>query len=98
MLLVIPATVPVKVGEANGAFKSNADWAKMETGLLASVVLSTLAKSTMLLVIPATIPVKVGESNRAFSANEFVTSIVFALRAKPGTVGATAVPAKSPAN
>ena len=43
-------------------------------------------------------PVKVGLSIGAFKANEFVTSVVFAFSAKPGTVGAAAVPPKSPAN
>ena len=52
----------------------------------------------MLCVIPDTVPVNVGEAKGAFNANEFVTSEVFALSAKPGTVGAEAVPAKSPAN
>jgi hypothetical protein len=85
MLLVIPATVPVKVGEAKGAFKSKADWAEVETGLLASVVLSTFAKPTIVFEIPATIPVNVGLSIGAF-------------KAKPGTVGELAVPPKSPAN
>ena len=90
--------VPVKVGEANGAFKSNTVCVAVETGLLASVVLSTFAKPTMLCVIPPTVPVKVGLLIGAFSANEFVTSVVLAFSAKPGTVGAAAVPAKSPAN
>ena len=70
----------------------------METGLFASLVLSTLAKSTIALVIPPTVPVKVGLLIGAFNANEFVTSVVFAFSAKPGTVGAAAVPPKSPAN
>ena len=50
----------------------------------------------MLWVIPPTVPVKVGLLMGAFNANEFVTSAVFALSAKPGTVGAAAVPPKSP--
>ena len=57
----------------------------METGLFASLVLSTFDKPTILCVIPETVPVKVGEAKGAF-------------KAKPGTVGAAAVPAKSPAN
>ena len=70
----------------------------METGLFASDVLSTFARPTMLWVIPPTVPVKVGLLIGAFKANEFVTSVAFAFSAKPGTVGAAAVPAKSPAN
>ena len=70
----------------------------METGLLASLVLSTFGRPIMFLVIPPTVPVKVGEAKGAFKAKEFVTSVVFALDAKPGTVGAVAVPARSPAN
>ena len=41
---------------------------------------------------------KVGLLIGAFKANEFVTSVVFAFSAKLGTVGAAAVPPKSPAN
>ena len=74
--------VPVKVGEAKGAFKANelvtsdafafkskAVWAAVETGLLASLVLSTFAKPTIVLLIPDTVPVKVGEANGAFKSN-----------------------------
>ena len=70
----------------------------MLTGLSASAVLSTFPKPTIDLVIPPTVPVKVGLSIGAFNANEFVTSVVFALSNKPGTVGAVALPPKSPAN
>ena len=56
-----------------------------ETGLLASLVLSTLVKPIIVLSIPDTVPVKVGSARGAF-------------RAKPGTVGAVALPPKSPAN
>jgi hypothetical protein len=45
-------TVPVNVGEASGALRSNAVWVAVETGLLASVVLSTFARPTSDFVIP----------------------------------------------
>ena len=45
-------TVPVKVGEARGAFKSRAVCVAVDTGLLASVVLSTLDRPTSVFVIP----------------------------------------------
>ena len=63
--LVIPATVPVKVGDAIGAFASSAVWVAELTGLFASLVLSTLPRPTIDLVIPATVPVNVGLSNGA---------------------------------
>jgi hypothetical protein len=40
------ATVPVKVGLARGAFKSKAAWVAVDTGLLASEVLSRLDNPT----------------------------------------------------
>ena len=58
---VIPETVPVNVGEANGAFKSKAVCVAVETGLSASDVLSTSSKPTIAFVIPETFPVNVGE-------------------------------------
>ena len=61
MVLVIPPTVPVKVGEARLAFKFKAVCCAVETGLFASLVLSTFPRPTMVLVIPPTVPVKVGE-------------------------------------
>ena len=54
----------------------------IETGLLASEVLSTLAKSTMLFVIPATIPVKVGLCKGALPAKALVISAEFAFSAR----------------
>ena len=57
----------------------------VETGLFASLELSTLVKPTIVLSIPDTVPVKVGSAKGAF-------------KAKPGTVGAVAVPPRSPAN
>ena len=53
-------TDPVKVGEARGAFKSRAVCVDVDTGLLASVVLSTEPKPTIDLVMPLTVPVNVG--------------------------------------
>ena len=116
--------VPIKLGEAKVAFKSNAVWVAVLIGFNKSVVLSTLLKPTIDLEIPPTVPVKVGEAKGAFKANDEFTSDVFAFRAKedvtsaefafkakelftsavfafresPGTVGAIAVPPKSPAN
>ena len=70
---MIPKTVPVKVGEANGAFnakefvtsvvfafKSIAVCVAVLIGLLRSVVLSTLPNPTIALVTPPTVPVNVG--------------------------------------
>ena len=109
--LEIPPTVPVNVGEANGAikakevltseefaFKSNAVWVAVLIGFNKSVVLSTLPKPTIDLEIPPTVPVNVGEAKGAINAKEVLTSAVFAFRDNPGTVGAVAVPPKSPAN
>ena len=70
--MVVPAekaTAPVKVGEANGAFKSNAACWAVETGLLASLVLVTLPRPTMPAVMPLTVPVNVGDSSGAFKSN-----------------------------
>ena len=53
-------TVPVNVGEASGAFKSRDVCVAVDTGLLASVVLSTEPKPTIDLVTPVTVPVNVG--------------------------------------
>jgi hypothetical protein len=44
LLFVIPLTVPVNVGEAKLALKFNAANCALDTGLLASLVLSTFAK------------------------------------------------------
>jgi len=77
--------LPVKVGDSKGAFRFNAVCAAVLTGLSASAVLSALPKPTIDLVIPPTVPVKFGEAKGALSAN-------------PGTVGAVALPPKSPAN
>ena len=82
---VIPDTVPVKEGEAIGALKLKAVMVASLTGLFASLVLSALPKSTMAFVTPVTVPVKAGLLIGAFSP-------------KPGTVGASYVPLRSPAN
>ena len=54
------------VSAAVVAFKSSAVWVAVDTGLFASVVLSTLPRPTIVLVIPATVPVNVGLSRGAF--------------------------------
>ena len=71
--LVIPFTVPVKVGELISAFsskifcfKSSAFWTAVEIGLFKSLVLSTFPRPTIAFVIPLTVPVKVGEAVFAF--------------------------------
>ena len=64
--LVLPATVPVKVGLAKGAFASKAFCIAVEIGLSLSAVLSTLSRPTMDFVIPVTAPVKVGLALGAF--------------------------------
>ena len=68
IVAVMPDTVPVKVGEASGAFKSKAVCVAVEIGLSISVVLLTFAKPTMVAVIPEIVPVKVGEASGALSA------------------------------
>ena len=60
--------VPVNVGLASGAFKSNAVWVAVETGLLASEVLFTLPKPTIVEVTPDTVPVNVGFAIGAFKS------------------------------
>ena len=64
---VMPPTVPVKVGEASGAFKSSAVCCAVETGLSASLVLFALPSPTMVAVIPPTVPVNLGEASGAMS-------------------------------
>ena len=51
------------------AFKFNAVCVAVETGLLASLVLSALPNPTIDFVIPPTVPVKVGEARFALSAS-----------------------------
>jgi hypothetical protein len=50
----------VKVGLAKFAFKFKAVCVAVETGLLASLVLSTLPNPTIAFVMPPTVPEKVG--------------------------------------
>ena len=64
---VMPATVPVNVGFASGAFRFNCVVVADETGLAASDVLSTLVNPTIAFVIPATVPVNVGFASGAFN-------------------------------
>ena len=59
----------MKVGDAKFAVKFNALCVKVEIGLFASEVLSTLVKPTIAAVIPATVPVKVGDAKFAFKFN-----------------------------
>ena len=74
--------VPVKVGEAKVAFKSNADWVAVEIGLLRSEVLSTLPRPTILFVMPPTVPVNVGFAKFAFKFNEASTFVILAFKSK----------------
>ncbi len=73
-----PETIPVKVGDSKGAFKSkfafeafvsNAACVATETGLLASLVLSKFPKPTIAAVTPETVPVNVGDAEGAFKSN-----------------------------
>ena len=52
MLLVMPPTVPVKVGLAIGAFESSPACVAVDIGLRRSVVLSTFPRPTADLVMP----------------------------------------------
>ena len=67
MDFVMPCTVPLKVGLANGAFKLSASCVAFEIGLFESDVLSTLPSPTIDLVIPLTVPLKVGLALLAFA-------------------------------
>ena len=93
IVLSIPATVPVNVGLSIGAFnarpivtseefalKSKTVCVAVDTGLLISLVLSTLFKPTIDFVIPPTVPVNVGLLIFAFNAKLDVTSVVFAFK------------------
>jgi hypothetical protein len=66
--------VPVKDGDAKLAFRSSAVCVAVDTGLEASLVLSTLPKPTIALVIPETVPVNVGLARFAFKPNELSIS------------------------
>ena len=74
--LVMPPTVPVKVGLASGAFfKSRACCVAVDICLFASAVISTFPSPTMALVIPFTVPVKVGLASGAFDEIWFCTVV-----------------------
>jgi hypothetical protein len=74
MAFDIPETVPVKVGDAVLAFRANAEEVAVETGLLASEVLSTFPRPTMAAVMPETVPVKVGEALSAFKSRALLSA------------------------
>ena len=69
---VIPETVPVNDGDANGAFDAKSDTKLVtcdsEKTLAESAVLFTLPRPTIAAVIPLTVPVNVGDANGAFDA------------------------------
>ena len=67
--------VPVKLGEAVLAFKPSAVEVAVDTGLLASDVLSTLPRPIILFVIPETVPVKLGDAKLAFRPSALVAAI-----------------------
>ena len=69
---VIPLTVPVKVGDANGALRARAVCCAVETGFSASEVLLTLPSPTIDFVIPLTVPVKAGDAKGALSESALV--------------------------
>ena len=69
--LVMPPTVPVKVGLASGAFASRAANCAVDTGLERSAVLSTLPRPTIDLLMPPTVPVKVGLARLALRVSSF---------------------------
>ena len=64
-MMVGAVSVPVKVGEANGAKRFKAVCVAVEIGFARSWVLSTLPRPTMPAVMPETVPVKVGDANGA---------------------------------
>ena len=78
-------TIPVNVGPARFAFRSNAVCVAVDIGLLTSEVLSTFPRPTIALVIPATVPVNVGLANGAYVAK-------FAKVAKVAKIVANDVP------
>ncbi len=65
--LVMSLTAPMKVGLANGAFRSRAACVALEATFEASLVLSILAKLTISFVMPVTVPVNAGLASGAFS-------------------------------
>ena len=79
IVLSMPVTMPVNVGDSIGAFKFNAVCAAVDIGLFASLVLSAFPNPTIVFVTPPTVPVNVGDSIGAFNARPNVTSDEFAL-------------------
>ena len=71
----MPPTVPVNVGLAKSALRSNAAWCAVDTGLPISVVLSTLVNPTIALVMPPTVPVNVGLAKFALRSNAACWSV-----------------------
>ena len=69
----VKLTAPVREGEIAAAVIAAAT--AVDTGLLASEVLSTLSNPTIVFVMPVTVPVNVGLANGAFSAIELVTEV-----------------------
>ena len=78
---VTAVAVPVKAGDAKGAFKSKAVCVAVDIGLPASDVLLTLANPTIVAVIPDTVPVNVG---LAFGA--YVDAAIDVVRYEPRVV------------
>ena len=68
----VAVAVPVNAGLAKGAFKLSSVAVAVDTGLAASLVLSTLPKLTIAFEIPPTVPVKVGLLIGALAANALV--------------------------
>ena len=72
IVLSIPETAPVKVGDASGAFKSKAAWVAVAMGLFASEVLSTFPKPKFTLATAAVVapvpPLARGTTPDTFSA------------------------------
>lgn len=67
VVALIPATVPVKVGDAKSAFALRAINVSAETGFAASDVLFQLPRPTIVALMPETGPVKVGHASLACS-------------------------------
>ena len=74
--------LPVKVGDSKGAFRFNAVFAAVLTGLSASAVLSAFPKPTIDLVIPPTVPVKVGEAKGAAPVTSATGMLALAVMAE----------------
>jgi hypothetical protein len=76
---LIPDTVPVNVGDANGANRFNADCVAVLMGLLESVVLLTFPRPTMVALIPDTVPVNVGDAKGAFKFKAVCVAVLIGL-------------------